>query len=95
MGSANTAEMIETFRYAARRYGVKQFVVDSLAKLGMAEDDYNGQKQAMESIVGFARMRWASTFTWWLTRARQTTNPRCLESSTFAAAPSSLTWPTT
>ncbi|MFK1397296.1 toprim domain-containing protein [Pseudomonas aeruginosa] len=54
MGSANTAEMIDTFRYAARRYGVKQFVVDSLAKLGMAEDDYNGQKQAMEAIVGFA-----------------------------------------
>ncbi|MBG6972451.1 bifunctional DNA primase/helicase, partial [Pseudomonas aeruginosa] len=54
MGSANTAEMIDTFRYDARRYGVKHFVVDSLAKLGMAEDDYNGQKQAMESIVGFA-----------------------------------------
>lgn len=54
IGSADTAEMISTFRYAARRYGVTQFVVDSLAKLGMAEDDYNGQKAAMEALVGFA-----------------------------------------
>ncbi len=54
MGSAKTSEMLDTFRYAARRYGVTQFVVDSLAKLGMAEDDYNGQKAAMEALVGFA-----------------------------------------
>lgn len=55
VGSAKTSEMIETFRYAAKRYGVSQFVVDSLAKLGLAEDDYNGQKQAMEALVGFAQ----------------------------------------
>lgn len=54
VGSANTKEMLDTFRYAARRYGVSQFIVDSLAKLGMAEDDYNGQKAAMEALVGFA-----------------------------------------
>jgi len=54
VGSAKTAEMLETFRYAAKRYGVTHFIVDSLAKLGMAEDDYNGQKQAMEALVGFA-----------------------------------------
>lgn len=54
VGSAKTSEMLETFRYAARRYGVSHFIVDSLAKLGMAEDDYNGQKQAMEALVGFA-----------------------------------------
>lgn len=54
VGSAKTSEMLETFRYAARRYGVTHFIVDSLAKLGMAEDDYNGQKQAMEALVGFA-----------------------------------------
>lgn len=54
LGSAKTDEMLETFRYAARRYGVTHFIVDSLAKLGMAEDDYNGQKHAMEALVGFA-----------------------------------------
>lgn len=54
VGTAKTTEMLETFRYAARRYGVNQFVVDSLAKLGMAEDDYNGQKVAVEALVAFA-----------------------------------------
>ena len=54
VGSAKTSEMLDTFRYAAKRYGVTHFIVDSLAKLGMAEDDYNGQKQAMEALVGFA-----------------------------------------
>ncbi|MDO7919808.1 bifunctional DNA primase/helicase, partial [Pseudomonas aeruginosa] len=52
LGTAKTGEMLEDFRYAARRYGVNHFIVDSLAKLGMAEDDYNGQKQAMEALVG-------------------------------------------
>ncbi|MBD1601164.1 bifunctional DNA primase/helicase [Pseudomonas typographi] len=54
VGSARTGEMLEAFRYAARRYGVNHFIVDSLAKLGMAEDDYNGQKQAMEALTEFA-----------------------------------------
>lgn len=54
IGSAKTSEMLDTFRYCARRYGVRQFIVDSLAKLGMGEDDYNGQKAAMEALVGFA-----------------------------------------
>lgn len=54
VGSARLPEMLETFRYAARRYGVNQFIVDSLAKLGIREDDYNGQKDAVESLVAFA-----------------------------------------
>lgn len=54
VGSANTKEMIDTFKYAAKRYGVNHFVVDSLAKLGLAEDDYNGQKIALEQLIAFA-----------------------------------------
>ncbi|MFJ2456435.1 AAA family ATPase [Pseudomonas protegens] len=54
VGSAKTSEMLEAFRYAARRYEVNHFIVDSLAKLGMAEDDYNGQKQAIEALTEFA-----------------------------------------
>lgn len=53
LGNAKIDEMFEAFRYAARRYGVTHFVVDSLAKLGMAEDDYNGQKVAMEALTAF------------------------------------------
>lgn len=54
VGSANTREMIEAFKYSAKRYGVNQFIVDSLAKLGLAEDDYNGQKVAVEQLIEFA-----------------------------------------
>lgn len=54
LGDANLPEMLETFRYAAKRYGVQHFVVDSLAKLGMAEDDYNAQKTAINQLTSFA-----------------------------------------
>lgn len=54
LGDANLPEMLDAFRYAAKRYGVEHFVVDSLAKLGMAEDDYNAQKKAINQLTGFA-----------------------------------------
>ena len=54
IGDANLEEMIDTFRYAARRYGVEHFIVDSLAKLGYDEDDYSGQKKAINALTGFA-----------------------------------------
>lgn len=54
IGDANMAELLDTFRYAAKRYGIQHFVVDSLAKLGMAEDDYNAQKKAINQLTGFA-----------------------------------------
>jgi len=54
IGDANLEELLDAFRYAAKRYGVEHFVVDSLAKLGMAEDDYNAQKKAINQLTGFA-----------------------------------------
>lgn len=54
VGTAKSEKMLEVFQYAARRYGIKQFVVDSLAKLGMAEDDYAGQKKTVEALTEFA-----------------------------------------
>ena len=53
-GSAEVSEMLAAFRYAAKRYGVKHFVVDSLAKLGVGEEDYDGQKRAINALTGFA-----------------------------------------
>jgi twinkle protein len=53
-GTAKAARIIEVFRYAWRKYGIDQFVVDSLAKCGFAEDDYNGQKGFVESLCDFA-----------------------------------------
>lgn len=50
-GSAQTDRLLTVFDYAARRYAISHFVVDSLAKCGMAEDDYNGQKKFVEQLT--------------------------------------------
>ncbi len=54
LDSADIVEMLAAFRYAARRYGVKHFIVDSLAKLGIGEEDYDGQKKAINALTNFA-----------------------------------------
>lgn len=73
---------------------MKQFVVDSLAKLGMAEDDYNGQKQAMEAIVGFAHEMGVHVHL--VAHPRKADDETKLPgNSTFEVAQSSPTWPTT
>lgn len=54
-GHAKSAEMVEVFRYAAKRYAIQLFVVDNLAKCGFAEDDYNGQKGFVDVLSDFAR----------------------------------------
>jgi len=54
VGRAKIEHMLECFLYAYRRYGVKLFVVDNLSKCGIAEDDYNRQKEAMEQFTAFA-----------------------------------------
>ena len=54
VGTAKTERLIDVFTYARHRYNVTQFVVDSLAKCGMAEDDYNAQKLFVERLVDFA-----------------------------------------
>src|SRR5262249_19823225 len=41
------------FRYARKRYGVAQFVVDSLMKCGIGEEDYNAQKDFVEALCDF------------------------------------------
>lgn len=54
-GTAKTERTLEVFAYAAQRYGVRWFVVDNLAKCGMGEDDYNGQKAFVDRLTDFAR----------------------------------------
>lgn len=53
VGRANPTRMLECFLYAYRRYGVKLFVIDNMSKLGIAEDDYNGQKEFIEQVTAF------------------------------------------
>lgn len=57
VGVATLDRLLEVFRYAARRYGVSHFVIDSLMTTDVPEDGpgaMTAQKQAMRKIVGFA-----------------------------------------
>jgi twinkle protein len=54
VGTGKVGRMLEVFEFAFRRYGVKQFVIDSLMKVGIAEDDYRGQKEFIDLLCDFA-----------------------------------------
>lgn len=53
LGTADTKKILEVFKYARKRYGIKQFVIDSLTKCIDDEDDYNAQKRFMNDICDF------------------------------------------
>lgn len=47
-------DFLPTFAYAVRRYGIKRIVIDSLLRAGIAEDDYDGQKDFVSALIEFA-----------------------------------------
>jgi twinkle protein len=53
-GTAKVDKIFESFEFARRVYGVDHFIIDSMAKCGIAEDDYVGQKALVERLVDFA-----------------------------------------
>lgn len=54
VGHVKLKELLVAMRYAHRRYGVSFFFIDSLARLGIADDDYKGQKELLDSLTNFA-----------------------------------------
>lgn len=54
VGSESVDTLIPLFDYAYRRFGCRQFVVDSLMRCGVDEDDYRGQKVLVERLAEFA-----------------------------------------
>ena len=54
VGFSRLSEVLVVFEYAARRYGVKLFCLDSLMCLDVGEDDYDKQKEVMSRLVDFA-----------------------------------------
>jgi len=54
-GTVNTDTLLRTFHKAAMERGVTHFVIDSLMKCGIAEDDYNGQKALTDRLQNFAQ----------------------------------------
>lgn len=53
VGTAKTKRLLEVFQYARQRYGIDVFVIDSLMKCGLGEDDFNAQKQFVEQLCDF------------------------------------------
>ena len=53
VGTVKADYLLDVFRYARKRYGVRCFFIDSLAKCGLAEDDYTGQKRFVEALCDF------------------------------------------
>lgn len=54
MGQTDPAHLLSIMRYAAKKLGIQHFVVDSLMKVVKGEDDYNGQKNFVDSVCSFA-----------------------------------------
>lgn len=51
VGKAGVEPLLQVFDYARAKYGCDQFVIDSLMRLGIAQDDYTGQEKAVFQIV--------------------------------------------
>lgn len=54
-GTVKPKRMIGVARYCAIQLGCHHVVIDSLLKCGLAEDDYNGQKQFIDNLASLAR----------------------------------------
>jgi twinkle protein len=55
VGIASWREVLEDMRWARRRFGITQFVLDNFMRLGIVKDDYAQQADAMACICGFAQ----------------------------------------
>lgn len=54
-GTVNADKMIGVMRYCAEVKSVHHFILDSLLKCGIGEDDYTGQKKFVDRICAVAR----------------------------------------
>lgn len=54
VGSADPKEVLEVFAYAAKKYGISHFVIDSLMRLDIPEDEDARLKQLMNECADFA-----------------------------------------
>jgi twinkle protein len=55
LGTVNSERMISVIHYAVEKLGVNHFVIDSLMKCGIADDDYNGQKRFIDKLCAAAK----------------------------------------
>jgi len=57
MGSIKWQKVIAVMRYAYEKFGITQFVIDSLMKCVRGETDYDAQKDFVNEICAFAQAR--------------------------------------
>ncbi len=55
VGQADADEVLEVFEYARRKYGVEHFVIDSLTKLEVDEEDNNRVKELLNKLCAWAK----------------------------------------
>ena len=55
LGTVNSERVISVIYYAAEKLGVHHFVIDSLMKCGIADDDYTGQKRFVDKLCAAAK----------------------------------------
>lgn len=54
-GTVKAERILTVMRYCHEELKITQFVIDSLMKCGMDEDDYNGQKRFIDQICAHAK----------------------------------------
>lgn len=55
VGSANLQATMEIFEYAVKKFGCTFFVLDSLMKMGISDEDLGGQKEFVDTLQNFSR----------------------------------------
>lgn len=55
VGAIDWKRLMAVLRYARDKFGITQFVVDSLMKCVRGDDDYNGQKDFVNDLCAFAQ----------------------------------------
>ncbi|NHZ93633.1 AAA family ATPase [Massilia sp. CCM 8733] len=55
VGAVEWRKLIAVMRYSVEKFGITQFVIDSLMKCVKGEDDYNAQKDFVNELCAFAQ----------------------------------------
>ena len=58
-GAVHWQQVMAVCRYAHEKFGITQFIIDSLMKCVKGDDDYNSQKDFVNELCGFAQGRQA------------------------------------
>ena len=61
VGKMKTDRILDDFKYAAKRYDIHNFIIDSLTKCNIREDDYEAQKCFVDEICDFNHAYEATT----------------------------------